>query len=272
MRLKSALVSVAVLGAILGVHADPASADDTPAPVMIEEWPLAKVSRIGQEIYRYDRAAWLATDVLLAAPDKSVLQDLRGWIVVPEGEALKVRFIAAGENGVFRPGFDVVVNEQGAGPMTTAPENAPLPPDQLAMFKARQTAANNVGRLVCSGRFNTVVMDDPDSDGWLVWLLTATDQANVVPIGGHYRFTISADGASVMRRDMLSNSCINGQMPPDGAQPAMLFFTQIVSKGPVETHVFQSILNRVPIYIGAADKVFAVEGAHIEDVTSQVKP
>ena len=247
------------------------AADDSPAPVPIEEWSLDKVSRIGREIYRYDRAAWLASDVLMATPDKSALSTLRGWIVVPDGDALKVRFIAEGEGGVFRGGWDVRVDDDGAGPMLAAADTPPTP-DELAMFKARQTAANNIGRLQCSDRLNTIVMRDPDSEGWLVWLLTSTNDANVIPIGGHYRFTISADGASVVRRDMLSNSCFMASRQAEGgAQPAALMLTQIVSKGPVETHVFLSIQNRLPIYIAANDQFFAVEGARIRDVTSSVK-
>ncbi len=260
------------LAALAAGHPSPAlAADDDPAPVPIEEWSLDKVSRIGREIYRYDRAAWLASDALMATPDKSAFSALRGWIVVPDGDALKVRFIAEGDGGVFHGGWDVRVDDDGAGPVLAAPDT-PLTPDELAMFKARLTAANNIGRLQCSQRLNTVVMRDPDSEGWLVWLLTSTNDANVIPIGGHYRFTISADGASVVRRDMLSNSCFMAPRQAEGgAQPAALVFTQIVSKGPVETHVFLSIQNRLPIYIAANDQFFAVEGARIRDVTSSIK-
>lgn len=273
MRIAAILALATALGLTATTFPETADADDTPAAIPIAEWPLEKVSRIGREIHRYDRAAWLASDVLMAAPDKSAFSALRGWIVVPEGPALKVRFIAQGEGGVYRPGWDVLVDERGAGPMIAAPAEAPLPPEQLAMFKARQTAAANIGRLRCSRNLNTVVIDDPDSDGWLVWLLTSTDQAGVIPVGGHYRFTISPDGASVVHRDMLTNRCFNAQAPerPGPGAPAALFFTQIVSKGPVETHVFLSILNRIPIYIGAGQQIFAVEGDRISDVTSEMK-
>lgn len=276
MRATGLLISAALLTLGSELMTGPADAltrvaDDMPAPIPIEEWSLAKVSRMGLEIYRYDRAAWMASDVLMAAPDKSAFSALRGWIVVPDGDALKVRFIAEGDDGVLRAGWDVRVDNRGAGPLTAAPDE-PLPADQLAMFKARQTAGSNIGRLRCSQRLNTVVVKDPDSDGWLVWLLTSTTDANIVPIGGHYRFTISADGASVVRRDMLSNSCLPMPKPASsGGQPAGLGVTQIVSSGPVETHVFLSIQNRLPIYVSAGDRLFAVEGDRIRDATDALK-
>jgi hypothetical protein len=85
-----------------------APADQTPAPVPIEEWSLARVTAMGREIYRHDTAAWLATDALLAARDRDTLTDLRGWIVVPEGDGLKVRYLREGPSG-DRIGWDVVV-------------------------------------------------------------------------------------------------------------------------------------------------------------------
>lgn len=273
MRVTCLLMSTAAMAFASPLMANPApgrpqAVEPLPAPVPVEEWSLDKVSRLGREIYRYDRAAWLASDVLTALPDKSAFSTLRGWIVVPDGDALKVRFISEGDGGVFRAGWDVRVDNRGAGPMTVAPDE-PLPADQLAMFKARLTAANNIGRLRCSQRLNTVVIKDPDSDGWLVWLLTSTNDAAIVPVGGHYRFTISADGASVVRRDMLSNSCLPmPKGPPRGAQPAGLVVSQIVSSGPVETHVFLSLQNRIPIYVSAGNKLFAVEGDRIRDASA----
>ena len=145
-----------------------------------------------------------------------------------------------------------------------------LSAEENAQFLARQTAIANIGPLRCSRQMNAVVFADPDSDNWFVWLLTPM-QNDQIPIGGHYRFRISADGRTVLRRDQLSNGCFFAERPAEiEAETALLFYTQIVSKGPVETQVFLSIQNQLALVIGAGDRYFSVEGARIADITAMV--
>lgn len=259
---------IAALAAILAVAvAAPALAQQAPEPVPIEEWSLEKVSAMGAEIYRHDVAAWVATDALVeylaGAPPAA---GGAGWIVVEHGDDLRVRFVLHQDES-FISAFDVVVRDGEAGPVEV-PVDPTLTAAEIAMVRARITAFQNIGRLRCSRNLNSVVLDDPDSDGWLVWLLTSTTDADVVPMGGHYRFRISADGSTVLRRDMLSNSCLPMQKaPPErGGQVAGLMVSQIVSRGPVETHVFLSLQNRLPIYVAAGDRIFSVEGTQIGNV------
>ena len=262
MRIAVALA----FGLALICHAPALAQAASPTPVPIAEWPLSKISAMGQEIYRQDVAAWVATDALFARFGGTPPAGLGGWIVVPDGDDQRVRFVVReGEN--VRPGWDVVVRDGRAGTVEVVTDGV-LSEHELARFRARQTAAENIGRLRCGPNMNSVVADDPDSDGWLVWLLTSTTDVNIVPMGGHYRFTISADGLSVLGRDQLSNSCLPlpKPAPSAGRQPASLFITQIVSQTPVETHVFLSLQNRLPIYVGVGDKVFEVNGAVIREV------
>ena len=266
-RLLLAALAVSILSVSAVVQAQGTARGPTPVP--IEEWSLAKVSAMGREIYIQDSAAWLATDALMASIRQDELAQVRGWIVEPQGADRKVRFLKASGEGV-RIGCVVVVVGSAAG--AVSPVDAELSTEEQSRWAARQTAMSNIGALRCSRNLNTVVAEDPDSDGWLVWLLTATDEAGVVPIGGHYRFHISADGQTVVRRDQLSNGCINMRTPddadPDG--PQLMFVTQLVSSGPVETHVFLSMQSGLPIFVATGDRVFAVEGEHIEDVTDQI--
>lgn len=260
---------IAILAAaLLAVAAPPAAAQRAPDPVPIEEWSLEKVSKMGQEIYRHDVAAWVATDALLAsfgaAPPPA---GMAGWIVVEDGDALKVRFLRQ-EADALKSAFDIIVRDGRAGPVEAV--NGPLSAEESAQFLARQTAIANIGRLRCSRQMNTVVLADPDSDDWLVWLLTPMENDRI-PIGGHYRFRISADGRTMLRRDQLSNGCFFAERPPEVQRDeAMLFYTQIVSKGPVETHVFLSIQNQLTLVIAAGDRFYSVGGARIADITDMV--
>jgi hypothetical protein len=260
-------IAALVAAGLLAGLALPAQAQDrAPTPIPIEEWSADKVGEMGKAIYRQDVAAWVATDALVAHLAPAPLQaPLVGWIVVDQGQDQVVRFIRL-DGETLRPAYDIPVHDGVAGAVVPVSEGE-LSPAETAAFRARQTAIENIGRLRCSRNLNTVVLDDPDSDGWLVWLLTATTDANIVPLGGHYRFRISADGSTVVRRDMLSNSCINlPKQQGQNGQPEALMITQIVSNGPVETHVFLSLQNRLPIYVAAGGSIYAVTGADIRKV------
>ena len=262
MRIASFLAATVLAG-----FAMPALAQDrAPAPVPIEEWSTDKVGEMGKAIYRQDVAAWVATDALIAhLGDRQPPAGLMGWIVIEQGHDQLVRFVRQ-DGDILRAAYDIPVHDGMVGAVVEVSDA--LPPDQVARTRARQTAIDNIGRQRCSAQLNTVVLDDPDSDGWLVWLLTSTTDANIIPMGGHYRFRISADGSTVLRRDMLSNGCMNMPRQEQGSdsQPQALVVGQLVSNGPVETQVFLSIQNRLPIYVMAGDQLFEVLGAEIRKV------
>ena len=240
-----------------------------PEPVPIEEWSTDKVSRIGLEMYRLDRAAWLATDALRDAIPGQALTSVRGWLIESVGNGHRVRFYRDGDPDPV-PGWDVVVTRT-AGPATPATATT-LTPGELAQTRALATARANIGELRCAARVNTVIMPDPDSDDWLVWLLVPTPESGAIPVGGHYRFRISPDGQSVLRRDQLSNGCFFADPPPEGTRDTMLFYTQIVSSGPTETQVFLSVQKQMTLVIVAGGRYFSVGGARIADITDRVKP
>lgn len=261
--MRPALLSVlAALTATSVVNAQ----DRAPPPVAIEEWAQAKVTSLGREIYIQDTAAWVATDALVAALSDDEEATIRGWVVLGEGATRTVRFLKA-DGDSAAPGWDVVVTE-GEAAAPTPPSETELAGETLARFQARRTAAANIGALRC-GRYNSVVARDPDSDGWLVWLLASSPAQGVMPVGGHYRFHVSADGRTVVRRDPLSNGCLNmATNPPPGpqGQPAAIVLSQIVSAGPVETHVFLSLQYRKQIYVAAGERLFAVRDDRIREV------
>lgn len=259
MRIVAGLITVLLVLGPVGVSA----ARDAPS-TPVEAWPLAKVQRLGQALYDQDIAAARGTDALLARFDGRPPANLAGWIVVGEGRDQTVRFLAREGDGI-RAAYDIPVRSGRAGDVVEVADTV-LPPEQQAMFRARMTAADNMGSLRCTPRYNAVVLDDPDSDGWLVWLLASTNQSNQLILTGHYRFRISADGSEVLRRDQLSATCIIQTADPAQGQLAGLTVSHIVSPQPVETHVFTSLLYRLPVYVVAGDKLYGVEGARIREV------
>lgn len=245
------------------------AADDKP-PAQVEVWPLQQTGAIGTAIFIQDRAAWRATDVLLAHLNGQADHGLIGWIVVEQGDAQLVRFVR-GDPAAPLPGYDILVDKNGrAGPASQS-KDAALPDDQVARYLARNTATANIGALRCTANFNTIVLDDPDGDGWLVWLLAATTDADMVPMGGHYRFHVSADGRTLEKREQLSSGCLNMDRPPSSRNGEVLGIgtTVLVAPQPLEIHVFLSLLNHLPIYIAAGDKMWAVQGAMIQELDAK---
>lgn len=246
---------------VLGLAAPAFAADKFPP---IRAFDIPTVERLGAAIYRQDRAAWLATDALRAKFPNLADSGVRGWIVVGEGGAERVRFLRRTDGGGLEAGYDIIVDGKGAGPVVE-PADRTLSDEERTAFAARQTAIAAAPPR-CREGYNTAVVEDPDGDGWLVWLLAPSLSADAVPVGGHYRFTVSQDGRTLERTDALSASCLlMDRRPPekDGAT-TMMFVTHIVSPEPVETHVFLSLLYRTPIAVGTRDKkVWLVEGGKI---------
>ncbi|MBB4798529.1 hypothetical protein HNP32_002273 [Brevundimonas bullata] len=244
-----------------------AQAADAAPPPQVETWSLQQTGAVGSSIFLQDRAAARATDALLARFGGKPPEGLIGWIVVPNGEDQLVRFLV-GEPTAPRPGYDIVVDKNGrAGAVIEATDTA-LTDDQAVRYFARNTAASGIGALRCAARYNAVVLDDPDSDGWLVWLLASTTDANKVPMGGHYRFHVSADGRTLEKREQLSGGCLDldRRQAQQGGQTVGLMTNVIVAPQPLEVHVFLSLLNRLPIYVMAGDKLWAVQGGVIREV------
>jgi len=278
MRPLMSVFALAAAAALLGPAAsaqtrvtNPQSGSGSaPEPVQVEAWPIARTSEIGTALFIQDRAASRATDVLLARLGGKNPDGLIGWIVVERGRDQLVRFLT-GSPQAPKSGYDILVDRNGRPGAVIETVGADLPEDQLARFNARNTAADNIGALRCAARYNSVVLKDPDSDGWLVWLLAATTEPNKILLTGHYRFHVSADGHTVEKREQLSNSCLDmdRRQAVQNGQTVGLVTSIVVAPQPLEIHVFQSLLNRLPIYVMAVatEKLWSVDGARIRDVT-----
>jgi hypothetical protein len=253
-RLLAALAASLVIAA-------PAAAADPP----IREFPLATVVQLGRAIYAQDSAAWVATDALQAEVKDLQAARLVGWIVLPNGDGQKVRFLRDAGAGL-EAGYDIDVTPD-LKTRVYQPSDRTLTAAERAMFVARQTAAAGLkDATVCRPGYNSVVLKDPERDGWLVWSLAPMPKLRTIPIGIHYRFTISADGTKIIRRDALSKSC--GVMDPtegktaDGKMEAV-GMTHLVSKEPVETEVFLQLQYGLPMFIMTDKGVWAIENGAI---------
>lgn len=250
----------------------PAVADDAPPP--IRPFSIETVEKLGRAMYEQDQLVWHASDIMTAqySVDELKARHVHLWVVdlIPGGWV--VRFTANGPNGPEV--FCEVAYTPDIGKSCDRPVDRSLSPDDVVQFTARDTALANITRS-CSQRYNTIVLKDPERDDWLVWAMAATDQPGVVVYGGHYRFTISKDGKTVVQSDALSRGCFNTTPPPakGDEKVAALFFTQLVAPIPVETTVFLSLQHHLPIFIGTGPRtIYEVHGDVIEEIKNSAPP
>lgn len=254
----------AAVAAWLTALAAPAAAQSVPqAPAAIRQFDLRTTERLGRAILRHDVAAARATDALLKTTPDPGKEGVIGWVVVERGAADQVRFLRDTGSGP-EVAYDVEVPARGE-PTVATPASRALPPEERAAFAARRAAAGAVPG-VCRPRYNAVVLKDPEGEGWLVWLLAPSPAAGVVPVGGHFRFSVTSDGKTVTRRDALSNSCLTidpRRGLPKGAQPVAIVASHVVSPTPVETHVFLQLLHRLPMFVNAGGGAWQIAGGRI---------
>ena len=216
-------------------------------------------------MYEQDQEAWKATDILRAKHSDDELEagKLHGWIVDTFPDHDVVRFVHDGASGP-EAYYDVTFPRVGGEPVLSMPASPVLSADELAQYSARTLALANVERP-CSQKYNTIALNDPERDEWLVWALASTTEPGVIVYGGHYRFTMSRDGKTVVERDALSRACMNVPPPdPSKGQVAFNVFVQLVSDIPVETAVWLNLQHKVPMMLITMDrKEWTIVDGHI---------
>jgi hypothetical protein len=130
------------------------------------------------------------------------------------------------------------------------------------LIRARQTAIAALREIVQP--INPVVLPRQaiGQEGVLVYLLAGTKRPRVAVLGKHYRVLVSADGRSVTRFEPLSKAVIEMEAEP-GDTPVQINVSHILHDYPLETHVFASLLYRVPVGVVTARGLWIVDGAKI---------
>lgn len=243
--------------ATTGLLATPALAQPAD-PRPIRAFDVETVEVLGRAIYDMDQFAWHGTDALRLAVSEEQLAGMIGWIVVERDGGHVVRF-GRGSPAAPEPFYDVVFRGDDAPVVVEATQ--PFSETELAMFRAVAMARAGVTQP-CSDRYNSLILADPDGDGWLVWMMAATTRQNVVVTGGHYRFSVSPDGRTIEQADRLSRGCVTLDMQAGGdGQTAALMMTQVVSDVPVETFVFLALQHGLPFYVVTPNRqTWEIEG------------
>ncbi len=240
----------------------PAAAQTAPAPTAAERAELDRIVARGRLMAAYDRAAWLGTDDIMARM-RDWRDRLGGWIVDGPMDAPTVIFHDRSDppRALYSArlvGGKLVDATMPSGDATT------LSPERIRLIAARNAAAKAIGdaRIApCSTAFNSIVVPPAPSGGPIsVYFLTAQTRDGELPVGGHYRVDVAADGRAGAPH-AFSKGCMTMPPPAKGMRDVMGFVTTLTAPLPNEAHSFvveayrRSLVVMVP---GPPPRAFAL--------------
>ncbi len=145
--------------------------------------------------------------------------------------------------------FDLRTTERLGNQLVEASKRADRGASTPAKKRAKQTATAAVEVKLYDGvRYGYVVLDDPRGSGFLVYALASAKRKGDVITGGHFRVSVSSDGARAERVDLLSQ-LIHQPKPDAGNTLAAIASTQNEGKLPAETWIYSSELYQLPMYV-----------------------
>lgn len=271
------VLAVAVIGLLTGLLrvgqsvADPkdtateAAGREQPVPADLAQ-AVERSGAIGRLLYVFDEVAAIGTDALLAEVPDLQRHGVAGYVPMQEmgddgkpTSSFLVSFFTA--QPTPRVAYDVRVSPN-AKPVVlpfTPPKKAT--PGFASLARARQLALKSVPS---SGQpINPVLVpaEAIGESGVLVYLLAGTAEPDVVVLGQHTRVHVSEDGTRVLAVTPLTKSVMEiNTRSSGGGSIAAITVTHSTTDYPLETHVFASLLSRLPIYVLTARGTWRVQG------------
>jgi len=249
---------------------------ELPIPTDLREH-IERAEQVGRQLYLLDKVAAIGTDVLRERLGKLEGAGLEGYLPLREGDdegrpkdSFLVSFFATGEPA--RVAYEVRVFAR-PGRQTEYHAFDPLKPAKPGLsllMRARQAAIRAVPETMQP--LNPVVLpgDVYGESGILVYLLAGTTKPGVAVFGKHFRVLVGEDGSTVKYVLPLSKSIL--ELPTRGGnreKPEALWVTHLVTDWPLETHVFASLLYKLPVYVATSRGNWRVNGEKIAFLGSQ---
>lgn len=222
-----------------------------PCMAEIRPFPPATLEALGRALYEIERR----TDIAIELANEHHGTDELGvesWVTEGDPAHLLVRFLAT------RDGFPVPVLDARFDelllPDIGAPSAPALTPYQRAQIAAR-TAVQPHLENPCSANYGSLAVPDPEGDGLLLYAIALDPDPEQVLLGGHHRFSLSADGIEVRHADALSTSCVRAPRSElaraDGVRGTAV--RTALGDTPLEIHVYLSLRHRLTLYVVTRD-------------------
>jgi hypothetical protein len=223
----------------------------------IREFDLKTTERLGNELAYRDHLAAQASDLVLSQHPELKKVGLQSWVSDLHKDGDLVYWSAETKNGLA-PEYKVTFLRSSA-PRIEDIRGQPLPAAIVTRFHARQTgmqAALPKLNGAYGAHYNFEVLNDPDSSGFLVYGLAATNKPGEQLLGGHVRVTVSANGSKAEHVDELSKGIMKFAPIPTGAREGVIGTYDPISNVPVETYIYSSKLYNMPIFVGPKPGVY----------------
>jgi len=225
---------------------------------------------LGVTLYFLDKASAIGTDALRQNVASIEKLGLSGYLTFREADdsgqpanSWREFFLKGEANPVVA--YTVRVPLKLGATYSFEEHNPPVPASEglRTFFTARQTAIKALTPVVQP--INPVVLPGAviGEDGILVYLLAGETRKGVAVLGRHYRVLVSRDGTTVKKFEPLSKSIIEIPYSSEGKTTAGLVVSHIVTDWPLETHVFASLLYKLPVYVATSRGNWNVEEGKI---------
>jgi hypothetical protein len=243
-----------ILPLALLLFAGVAMAQRTAPPSKAE---LAQVTERGRQLAQYDMAAWYATDAVVATKPEEGL--VKKYIAKKEGDTWTVMFGRLSDSGdKFLISYEA---RQGATPKEfTVKKINPAREDTGFFLTAAKAIDTSLADFSGEPRpYNVAVLPAP-SNQFHVYYVPAPTKQNVFPLGGDFRYLVSADGSKIVEKRQLHKAIIDFSFPADNT-PAAGFHVAVLDDIPEDTDVFHVLSRRpsVPQYVATPHYVFLIE-------------
>jgi hypothetical protein len=221
---------------------------------------LAEVTVLGREIHRRDMFAWWASDAAVPQLTAADAEVLRVWVLDADDPSL-IHFVAELDD-TPRSLLRVRCIEANNCTVERPAEPPPLSERNAAQLHAIATASQHASFEPTSERYNQVVIPTADSR-WAVYLIAATTDPNLVMLGRHYRFLVSADGASVVEWRAFSKTALALELHPagmpEGASLEALVVSHLLDPIPTELHVWAALNYRTKLGVMTGSTLWMID-------------
>lgn len=235
------------------VPAASASSETTTDTLQTEMRLAQALAERGLQLYRYDRAAWEATDAMLRdIPKDKIPAKAAGWVTVSTAEGLRTTFYETLDDGSARGFYQSLWNDrQISGKALISPAEQLLSTEELRLIALRTLPSlDNIER--CTNANLNMVILPRSAPGKIdsIYILTPQTSATAFPFGGHYRFDYR-DGVKVGERKF-ANSCLTidtAEAGPKGAKAQMMIVSHLLDPYPTEIHSFEMLSMAIPLAV-----------------------
>lgn len=217
----------------------------------------------GRLLQQEDRAAWVASDALVAKSVLSAHPNATGWLATQQdadGDHWLVSFTETGPNGAKHQdafadvGVALSGDSPGAFDTRVQINDPPRPLGDYERFFAqyRDMLLKADNWLRCSKQYNySVSLFIEDGEKYAVVKLLPARMGKEYPLGGFHEFRFPMLGEGGHRKFSQTNTCVT--VDPEGKEPSSLMVSHLTSETPTQFHVFMSLSYDKPIYVSTVE-------------------